>query len=256
MTDTAKLRALLAAATPGKWYVVESPWGAGDWLIAGSPDPHGGSFVADTEDPTFEESELDEDEIARHRPLENAALIAAAVNALPALLDELEALRDVADRACTIADEANGPHPVQSADDALTCIERELFDRRRGQTGAIQELQAQLTAWRTATGCDTPTEAAAVAETLDAVARYGAENGLVVARLRDGVVQRENAELARLRELERTVLEHRQACEEESGPVAADDTDEQMHARIERLNRLGAAEDAAIAACRAAKEGT
>lgn len=29
-------------------------------------------------------------------------------------------------------------------------------------------------------------------------------------------------------------LEYRRACEEESGPVAVDDTDEQMHARIIR----------------------
>lgn len=93
MVDIERLRALMVAATPGKWYVVESPWGEGDWLVAGSPDPHGRTFVADTDDPSFEEGDRDEDEIARYRPLENAALIAAAVNDLPALLDELEAAR-------------------------------------------------------------------------------------------------------------------------------------------------------------------
>jgi hypothetical protein len=62
-------------------------------------------------------------------------------------------------------------------------------------------------------------------------------------------------ELLELRVFRDAVLAHRQACEEESGPVAADDTDEQMHARIEKLNRLDAEEDAAIAAERARMEG-
>jgi hypothetical protein len=34
------------------------------------------------------------------------------------------------DRIATIADEATGPHPVQSAEESLTRIERELFDLR------------------------------------------------------------------------------------------------------------------------------
>jgi hypothetical protein len=44
-----------------------------------------------------------------------------------ALREELESLSD---RIRTIADEANGPHPVQSADAAMTCIERALFEGR------------------------------------------------------------------------------------------------------------------------------
>jgi len=48
-------------------------------------------------------------------------------------LGELEA------RIATIADEANGPHPVQSADDSLSEIEREIFDARL----MLQELETK-----------------------------------------------------------------------------------------------------------------
>lgn len=118
-----------------------------------------------------------------------------------------------------------------------------------------------IATWRAATGCDTPEEAGEEMaltqhghdQWYDEVKRWRTATGCDSP---DDVHAQVAAELALLRELERTVLEHRRACEEESGPVAADDTDEQMYARIERLNRLGDAEDAAIAACRAAKEAT
>lgn len=76
--DTEKLRALLAAATPG-------PWRAGTvetWNVYADPNgdvmaPGLGRVVA---------------QMNRHYPHSNdAALIAAAVNALPELLDALEA---------------------------------------------------------------------------------------------------------------------------------------------------------------------
>lgn len=78
MTDIKNLRALLAAATPGPWDVetqtenLSMLWGG-----AIRYDEH----VC---------SELSE---------QDASLIAAAVNALPALLDEVEALWRVADAA-------------------------------------------------------------------------------------------------------------------------------------------------------------
>lgn len=57
-----------------------------------------------------------------------------------ALLDELKALRSFADRVVTVADEETGPHPVQPAEEALTFIERALFERRR----AMEALQARV----------------------------------------------------------------------------------------------------------------
>lgn len=41
-----------------------------------------------------------------------------------------EELAKLTERVTTIADEATGPHPVQTAEEALTCIERALFERR------------------------------------------------------------------------------------------------------------------------------
>jgi hypothetical protein len=72
MTDTNELRKLLAAATPLPWY--------GKWNISTAH----GDLIASTDvslasDP--EESDA------------NGDLIVAAVNALPALLDELDAVR-------------------------------------------------------------------------------------------------------------------------------------------------------------------
>jgi vacuolar-type H+-ATPase subunit I/STV1 len=43
---------------------------------------------------------------------------------------EVARLRELADRVITVADECTGPHPVITAEDALTLIERELFERR------------------------------------------------------------------------------------------------------------------------------
>lgn len=45
---------------------------------------------------------------------------------------ELEAeLETVRARITTIADESSGPHPVQSIEESLACIERTLFEQRR-----------------------------------------------------------------------------------------------------------------------------
>jgi hypothetical protein len=85
MTD---LRALLAAAMPGPWEHVPLPFGDGplpeDALIFG---PDGDSFVRVAWNPG-----LDNDQYA------DAALIVAAVNALPALLDVVDAAREYVER--------------------------------------------------------------------------------------------------------------------------------------------------------------
>ena len=72
-TDTKRLRELLSKATPGPWEPTNTTTvncnyacGSGPWIISDRNDPQ---VIAD------------------------AALIAAAVNALPELLDEVERLR-------------------------------------------------------------------------------------------------------------------------------------------------------------------
>lgn len=50
----------------------------------------------------------------------------------------------LATRITTIADEANGPHAVQSADDALSCIERALFEERaRAEAAEARAMDAE-----------------------------------------------------------------------------------------------------------------
>lgn len=77
-----ELREALADATPGPWYVVGDPWGAGDFVVAGNPDPHVGQYVCDTEN--FDGREPD-------NSVNDAAYIAAAS---PATISELLAERD------------------------------------------------------------------------------------------------------------------------------------------------------------------
>lgn len=72
MTDTNKMRKLLAAATPPPWY--------GTWDISTADgDPIASTDVSLASDP--EESDA------------NGDLIVAAINGLPAMLDELDAAR-------------------------------------------------------------------------------------------------------------------------------------------------------------------
>jgi hypothetical protein len=71
--DVAKLRRMLERATPGEWKYRDNLW-QGTWAIDGLAGFDGnGSVLLDS--------------------LHDAALIVAARNALPGLLDELEALR-------------------------------------------------------------------------------------------------------------------------------------------------------------------
>ena len=87
----ATLRAALARATPLPWYTLDPPWlpgGAETSILAESPDPHVARFICD-----FDLWALDDDDRKSENPDADAALIVAAVNALPTLLDTLSALR-------------------------------------------------------------------------------------------------------------------------------------------------------------------
>lgn len=91
-TDTKKLRELLALATTRPWKANTADKTGEDWLIGslGNSNEDGQDWIVTTD--RVRASELDGD--AKF----DAALIVAAVNALPALLDELEALRAERDR--------------------------------------------------------------------------------------------------------------------------------------------------------------
>ena len=78
MTDTAALRALLTAATPGPWTTTP----VSRWRVAAL------DLAAGTEHTVADCSVNRADDDAEN----DAALIAAAVNALPALLDKADAL--------------------------------------------------------------------------------------------------------------------------------------------------------------------
>lgn len=69
---------------------------------------------------------------------------------LAMLLDAWEDREQLRSRIQTIADEANGPHPVLSTEDALTQIERALFERRQLASKAEEErdaLRAEVREW-------------------------------------------------------------------------------------------------------------
>lgn len=95
--DITDLRAKLAGGTPGPWETDIQPGHQDDVLTSWITDDGGRLVIAEHAGP-------------------DAALIAAAVNALPALLDELERLRTVTDEqveaaAKAIYDEATALRP-------------------------------------------------------------------------------------------------------------------------------------------------
>jgi predicted RNase H-like nuclease (RuvC/YqgF family) len=72
-----------------------------------------------------------------------------------ALRAEVERLTD---SITTIADEGNGPHPVQSADDSLTEIERYIFDLRQRLSQSereVERLKSEVAVLRTALEVET-----------------------------------------------------------------------------------------------------
>ena len=78
----------------------------------------------------------------------DAALIAALRNAAPALIASARELERMRERIATIADEATGPHPVQSVEESLTCIERALFESRRSYEEMYQQREEHRLAAR------------------------------------------------------------------------------------------------------------
>lgn len=104
-----ELEALLEKATPGPWFLVTPPWlppDVGTWIIAGDQDPHRGKAVCDFE------IQRDCDMTEGDNYYNDALLIAAARNLLPALLQslkdkdaEIERLRDVKDCAIALSNE-------------------------------------------------------------------------------------------------------------------------------------------------------
>jgi hypothetical protein len=98
MTDTeiAELERLEREATPGPWSRVDAPWrssGMPPWVVTGDGDPHGATAICDLA--IQMDGELGDDGGPQDSdPEADAAFIAAARNALPALLAEVRAARD------------------------------------------------------------------------------------------------------------------------------------------------------------------
>lgn len=85
------LRAKLEAASKTPWFIVGPPWNEGaPFINAGAEDPHGGEMVCD-----FVDYHSDDRPDETPRSEEDAALIVAAVNHLPALLEAAEAAQVV-----------------------------------------------------------------------------------------------------------------------------------------------------------------
>lgn len=80
----AALEAMDASATKGPWFVVGPPWNHGaPFVNAGSEDPHGGKPVCDT---SIQEDHDDGTPTLAPCVNEDAALIVALRNSLPALI--------------------------------------------------------------------------------------------------------------------------------------------------------------------------
>lgn len=91
-------------SSPGPWHVVGAPWGDGTYVIAGNPDPHAGKFVADCQ--VIDEDEIsDEDRELYRREHANAAFIATAHNAWPALIARIQTLEQALVELGEIVDE-------------------------------------------------------------------------------------------------------------------------------------------------------
>jgi hypothetical protein len=99
-----------------------------------------------------------------HEAYRDLACPKCGLCAPPDVIERIRSLADASDRAVTIADEATGPHPVQTADEALTCIERGWFEMRLS-VAAIEADLARLKqpahvlaeaveAWRRRCPCD------------------------------------------------------------------------------------------------------
>ena len=121
MTDTNELRKLLAAATPPPWY--------GTWSISTADgDPIASTDVSLASD--LKESDA------------NGDLIVAAVNALPALLDELDAARAAINMAEGEADHALDGEYFNDLCDAVRMLRTERDAARADLREAMELLRA------------------------------------------------------------------------------------------------------------------
>lgn len=102
--DIAELRRLLTMATPGPWYLTGAPWFTSVYgVLAGSPDGNVGYLIADCDDWGGPRDEYDGPAKLADKAAD-AALIVAAVNALPALLDRVKRLEAASQKAAELID--------------------------------------------------------------------------------------------------------------------------------------------------------
>jgi hypothetical protein len=102
---------LAEKATPGPWFAVGEPWGDGCWINAGSEDPHHGRPVCDFVYPD------ETDETDPPRQLVDAALVAFAREALPALAERCLALEEFQARVLALEGVAQAAQQLAGAED-------------------------------------------------------------------------------------------------------------------------------------------
>jgi hypothetical protein len=109
LAELTRLKEICEKATPGPWFVAKLPWddrstaiyGNRELSIGPSNDPHGARLITDC-DVTMEWIEGEPDGSIEDRF--NAAFIAEARTALPALIAEVERLREALEK---IAEQPN-----------------------------------------------------------------------------------------------------------------------------------------------------
>lgn len=129
-------RALAEAATPGPWYIVGPPWAAdavGTYVVAGHHDPHVGTPVLDSID--IDEWDADAPGPDYSQSDADLTFAAAAREALPLLLAEVERLEAAIHQALTILDPpASGPANDRDGE-AVTVLALGLGPDRSGSGG-------------------------------------------------------------------------------------------------------------------------
>jgi uncharacterized protein (DUF885 family) len=123
-TDHAALRALADAATPGPWEVERDPYGDDDYPVSAN-----GRYLCVSPD----------DGVRGGHSEADAAFIAAARDAVPALLDEVERLRKEL-RECY----ASGDGALDLVEDDLTAA-REALAAEQRKTEAVRVLADKMT---------------------------------------------------------------------------------------------------------------
>jgi hypothetical protein len=125
--DVARLRALLAAATPRPW--AAEPQGERTWRVVSGLDRLGAVVAADM-----------------WPGADNARLIAEAVNALPALLDEVEALRAAATLLASVCLGCGQRDGRVDEDGLCVLCGGAVVVSHRGDVEAIEEYRTDMSA--------------------------------------------------------------------------------------------------------------